>query len=183
MEILPPGYASCISVVVRTRQTAQKSHAGDGYVAPVVGAVEGYRVAVPAVEPADRSCAHAAEDRAVCMSRPEQGVDTKPPPSAHHLERVSTTDVDDVGPGELFGYGLRRWRSAKQVEHIGVAPVALSIRSVECFPLLDRIAACRRDEQGFGFDDPDSLMISTSMGRVARVLMSPPPIATMLPIT
>jgi hypothetical protein len=140
--------------------------------------IERHRVGMSGIEPADRCCTDTREHSSVLVSRLNKFIDAQTTPYAHHLQRVSTANVDDVCRQDLFPDLLFRRLLLDQQEDVRPAlqkfaeilldtlPISFGIRTRGWDKEQLRILFVRKSDR-FSIERGGS-----------SVLISPPPMAT-----
>ena len=133
---------------------------------------------MPGIEPADRSCTDTREHSPVLVSGLNKFIDAQTTPNAHHLQRVSTANVDDVCRQDLFPNMLSRRLLLDEQEDVRPALRNLAKYSWTRFRYLSESELAGGIKSSFGFFFFESRIVYRSIEAVPLVLIAPPPRAT-----
>ena len=101
-EVFSPGDSSRLAVVVGAVYSSYEPETSYVGVLPFSWVIKRHRIGMSGIEPADRSCTDTREHSSVLVSGLNKFIDAQTTPNAHHLQGVSTTNVDDVCRQDLF---------------------------------------------------------------------------------
>src|SRR5580693_2651060 len=94
------------------------------------------------IEPADRARTDTTKHSAVLIGRYQKSVDAETPPEAHHHERISASDVNDICRRDLPPDLLLRRSLLDQEEDVGSAFQEFAEVLLDVLPIYFGVRAC-----------------------------------------